>query len=561
MTDRYRVSLDDWLSGQATTTTITTQHLAGATRLVSAVEWPSMDRPEFGELTDHQREELGKALTGPIAVQSGRPGTGKTFSLVRLLKALIALHGSQQIRIMGPTGKSAQRVKEIMQEAGVSGVEPTTIHRGLGVASSEDGWTFNHNEQNPLPCKYLIIEEASMLGLGLFRSVLAALARGTGLLLVGDVNQLPPVEFGAPLRDMIAAGVPYGEFTQIHRNSGAIVRTCSAIVDGQPWQPADKIDLKADDPVNLCLIPAGKHQAPAKVLQLVQQLKDHSPWNVIDDVQILVAVNKRSPLARVELNRQLQDLLNPGAGPQGSPFRLNDKIIQLKNSFIPSAVQKEPIKHWRPRVNRRTMDIDELAEDCDREARAAKQEWSPDMDLKHLVCNGEIGRVVWLSDDGKRIVAKFPNPERTVMVFRGAGKADGNGDGDEEKPETGCDLDLAYCVTCHKSQGSQWPIIIVALDEYPGASGQYGVCDRAWIYTAISRAQSAAFLIGMKHIADGICSKRFIWRRKTFMVDILKSLATKAGVTLRTPREPGGPSLESLFVGVKPTVVDEENLW
>jgi GNAT superfamily N-acetyltransferase len=538
--------LEDWLSEKSEIREVTTQHLTGVARLVSAVEWPEMEseidaRSEewFGELTDHQRQELAKAMSGPIGVLSGRPGTGKSFTLVRLLKALIALHGNNQIRVMAPTGKAAQRVKELMQEAGVSGVEPTTIHRGLGVESADDGWSFKHNEHNPLPCKYLIIEEASMLGLGLFRSVLAALARGTGLLLVGDVNQLPPVEYGAPLRDMIAAGLPHGEFTQIMRNSGAIVRTCSAIVDGQSWQPKNKIDLKAEDPVNLCLIQTGKHQAAQKILQLVQQLKDHSPWNPIDDVQIVVAVNKRSALSRVDLNKQLQDLLNPGTGPQGCPFRLNDKIIQLKNSFLPSAQPKEA-----------------------KEGGGGKQDWAPDQELKHLVCNGEIGRVVWLSCDGKKIVCRFPSPERTVMVFRAGAKAEnGENDGGEEKPETGCDLDLAYAVTCHKMQGSQTKIIIVALDEYPGASGQYGVCDRAWLYTAISRAQKATFLVGLKHVADAICSKRFVWRRKTFMVEILRGLAEKAGLDLGWGGEPGGPSLESLFKKPELTIVNPDDMW
>jgi hypothetical protein len=533
-----QLPLEDWLAKYATEQTITTQILAGATRLVSAVAWPAPDDPAFGEIagktpTAHQLAEYAKATAGPIGILSGRPGTGKSFLLVRLVKALIAQHGRDQVRVAAPTGKAAQRVREVMQEAGVSGVEPTTIHRCLGVASAEDGWSFVHNEQNPLACRFLIVEEASMLGLGLFRSVLAALAKGTGLLLVGDVNQLPPVEFGAPLRDMIAAGLPYGEFTQIHRNSGLIVKTCSAICDGLPWEPAEKIDLKASDPVNLCLIPAGKHQAPAKVMQLVQQLRDQSPWDAVWDIQVLVAVNKRSPLARVQLNRQLQDLLNPsGAATQGCPFRVQDKVIQLKNSFIPSAVESH------------------------------KTEWAADQDTKHLVANGEIGRVVWIAPDGKRIVVRFPSPDRTVMVFRGAasnGGANGNGgDGDDDKPETGCDLDLAYAVTVHKSQGSQWPIIIYCLDEYPGASGQYGVCDRAHLYTGISRAQKACFLVGMKHVADSICSKRFIWKRKTFMVELLKEYAAKAGVELRTPREPGGPSIESLFPGRK---IKEADLW
>ena len=557
-----RMPLDEWLDGQATVQEIVIQQLVGATRVVNPVVWPSPDHEAFGEIggktpTEHQLEEYVKATSGPVGVLSGRPGTGKSFLLVRLVKALIALHGISQVKVMAPTGKAAQRVREVMVEAGVKGVEPTTVHRGLVVESSEDGWTFQHNERNPLPCKYLILEESSMLGLGLFKSVLAALAPGTGLLLVGDVNQLPPVEFGAPLRDMIAAGLPYGEFTQIHRNSGLIVKTCSAICDGLAWQPADKIDLQDEDPVNLCLIQASKHHAAAKVLQLVQQLKDLSPWDAVADVQIVVAVNKRSPLGRVDLNKRLQDLLNPGVGPKGCPFRLNDKVIQLKNGFFPSAMQKKPKiprEHYR-----KQMSVDEMMRVCD--SLESGGEYSADMNLKYLVCNGEIGRVLWISDDGKRIVVKFPSPDRTVMLFRGVSKDDENGDEKDDKAETGCDLDLAYAVTCHKMQGSQSPIVIIAVDEYPGASGQYGVCDRAWLYTAISRAQKACFLVGQKWTADMICSKRFIWRRKTFLRELLVELAGKAGVELRTPHEPGGPSVESLFVGNENDRIPEEVLW
>jgi exodeoxyribonuclease V alpha subunit len=487
------------------------------------IDWPRLDRPEFAELTDHQREELAKVLVAAICILGGRPGTGKSFCLVRLVKVLIALYGPMAIKIMAPTGKAAQRVKELMQEAKVSGVEPTTIHRGLGVQScDEGGFTFTHNEQNPLPCRFLVIEEASMLGTGLFRSLLAARPRGCGLLLVADVNQLPPVEYGAPVRDLLLAGVPCGEFTEIHRNAGTIVRACSAICDGLPWQTDDGIDLQAEQPRNLMLVQSGKAYAPAKVLQLVQRMRDESPFDPVWAVQVLVAVNRRSPLSRVALNKQLQDMLNPATGDTKSPFRPNDKTIMLRNCFLNQA-----------------------SEDDGR--------WVTSDD-KHLICNGDIGRVLLAEE--RRTVVEFFNPQRIVMIPRGRKNANGetekkneddkepdkpdvkaNGRQDakkeEEKADTGCDLDLAYAVTVHKSQGSQWPVIIYCLDEYPGATGDHGIVDRAHLYTGISRAQKACFLVGQMHVAYSVCRKSFIGRRKTFMVELIRELAAKEGVRLR----------------------------
>lgn len=513
---------------------------AVARRIVAAMQepahWPSLDMPEFADLTPHQREQMLAALAGPVAIIGGRPGTGKSFCLVRLVRALIRLNAPRLVKVMAPTGKASQRVKELMAEAGVSGVAPTTIHRGLGVKTVDgSGWQFEHDEKNPLDCRFLIVEETSMVGTALMASLLAARPRGCHVLFVGDVNQLSPVDYGSPLRDLIDL-LPYGEFREIHRNAGSIVRVCSAIVDQRPWEPDTQLDLKAEQPKNLVLIPASKAVAPQKVLEMVKNIRDKSPFNAVWDTQVLVAVNKRSPLARVELNRQLQAMLNPNPGNPKTPFRLDDKVICLRNSQLPLAVKNEKVRY---KINRRTHDYTEF--------KTGGVDWKASEE-KVLVCNGEIGRVM-VAEEKKTIVLFPGDPDRLVLVYRGAKQVDddadepapetkGNGQPedqkkDDERTDTGCDLDLAYTVTVHKSQGSQWKIVIYCLDEYSGAIGEFGVVDRSHFYTGISRAQVACFLIGMKHTANAACARSFIGRRKTFLAETIRELAAKAGVQLR----------------------------
>jgi len=160
-------------------------------------------------------------------------------------------------------------------------------------------------------------------------------------------------------------------------------------------------------------------------------------------------------------------------------------------------------------------------------------------DEKHYVANGE--QAIIKEVFPKYIIAELQNPTRLVRIPIAASKQtekEEDSNGDEGNGGTASDWDLAYAITVHKSQGSQWPIIIYCIDEYPGASGQYGVADRAHFYTGISRASKACFLVGLKHVADGICSRQFIGRRKTWMVELLREAAVKAGVRLRSPQIP-----------------------
>jgi len=297
--------------------------------------------------------------------------------------------------------------------------------------------------------------------------------------LIGDTNQLPPVGHGAPLRDLIAAGVPCGELREIRRNSGTIVKACAAIRDGKPVKTDEQ--LRPADGRNMKLVDGGKgKQAQQAILELLGKLsRRYDPtW----DCQVICAVNAKSDLSRKTLNELLQAELNPdGKRIKGSPFRVGDKVVCLKNGFVPTI----EVDHSSP---------DEVIENDDGGV---------------YVANGEVGRV--LAVDEKLTVMEFAAPRRVVRVPRGQAKDDADG---EDESGTGCNFDLAYAISCHKSQGSEFPVVIVALDEYPGARR---VCSREWIYTAISRAKELCLLVGKGATIKSVCRRSALDKRKTFL--------------------------------------------
>lgn len=457
-----------------------------AEALLEPNEWPSVD--EIEGISDHQREELQKALVGPIAILGGGPGCGKTYTAAALIKLLIEYFGSNNICIMAPTGKAAVRLTEVMNAHGLE-VRARTIHSALVDLSSEKrDW---HNELSPHPAKVMICDEQSMTDTDLMASIFRARSAGTMVLLIGDVNQLAPVGHGAPLRDLIAAGVPYGELKEIKRNSGGIVETCQSIRENRPWNDGD----------NLHVIEANNADAQKAALLKVLRKAKQEGFNPIWDCQPLAAVNAKSPLARKPLNELLQKELNHSAGQEGVVFLKGDKVVNTKNGWFTAIGYDES---------------------------------SPDVKVSDkgevYVANGELGEVV--SVEEKIMVIKLTAPDRTIRVPMGkptkpkpdvddSESEDGGNAIDMSDPKdtgTGCTWELGYCLSVHKSQGSEWPVVIILLDEYPGARM---VCDRAWIYTAISRAKAKCYLIGKKATADRFCRVNRINTRKTFLKELI----------------------------------------
>jgi exodeoxyribonuclease V alpha subunit len=448
--------------------------------------WPSPN--SLRGLTDHQFAEVSKSISSRISVLCGSPGTGKTYSAAKVIHLLLERYGADLVAVAAPTGKAAVRISQAMSENEIP-LKAQTIHSLLQVESSNDGgFSFVHGQFNPIPQKFVIVDEASMIDTDLMSSLLIACDSSTHVLFIGDTNQLSPVGHGAPLRDLIAAGVPTGTLTKIRRNSGRIVRTCAAIRDYKRFEASEKLDLEAGE--NLLHIEKPSPRAQIEQLEALMHKLSSDPEQKYDpvwDVQVLVAVNQRSELGRKPLNEKLQNLLNPnGKTLPGNPFRVGDKIINGKNG--------------------RYGDVSGEAE--------------------HYVANGEQAEV--LEIEKTRMIARLTAPDRIIVIPRSAAKRQ---DPDQEtqvgeekdgQAGTGCNWDLAYAISTHKSQGSEWPIVIVMLD---GTAAASRVQSRNWIYTAISRARKFCITIGEEKLAQQI-ARRDGLRRKTFLAERIQEHLT-----------------------------------
>jgi exodeoxyribonuclease V alpha subunit len=440
------------------------------------MKWPTKF-PD--DLSPHQVEQLQRATTHSLGVLGGSPGTGKTYTAARLIRAVGQVIGFDQIAAACPTGKAAVRLTEALNGEGLP-IAAKTIHSLLQVeqGGEDGGWRFAHDRNNPLPFKVLVFDEFSMCDVDLAASLFAARARGTLVLIIGDVNQLPPVGHGAPLRDMIAAGVPYGELREIKRQQSeggrvhAVIQACADIRDGKPFQCREELRH-----INA---PSAAYQVDAMVDTVnrsARELGVHPVWGV----QVLCAVNSKSELSRKELNRVLQAQLNPMPAEHGSPFRVNDKVVNTKNGYFP--LVEAPPKVEDVQLNK---------------------------DGKAYSANGELGEVMLV--ESKFLHVRLSAPDRFILVPRGEADVNDDNEKDDEASGTGCNWDLGYALSVHKFQGSEIPVAVVMIDE-----SAKRVCSREWIYTALSRGKQQVYLIGKLSVAHAFCKRTAIDKRKTFL--------------------------------------------
>jgi len=239
-------------------------------------DWPLIERiadgaPEEKPLTMHQRDAISTAVKYRIGCLQGSPGVGKTFCVAAIVKAVIQKFGRDAIAVCAPTGKAAVRVAQSMLANGVD-LPASTIHRLLQVETEGSGgeWSFHFNEQNPLPYRFLVIDEMSMTDCSLLAALLRACTPSTHILFVGDTGQLAPVGHGRPFFDLQQV-IPTGKLTEIRRNSGRIVKACAEIRDRNTITFSEKLDIEGGE--NLVLIQCSDEDQPQILEQLIWKIE------------------------------------------------------------------------------------------------------------------------------------------------------------------------------------------------------------------------------------------------------------------------------------------------
>ena len=373
-------------------------------------------------LAPSQREALKTALTSPATVITGGPGVGKTT----LVNSILLILRAKKVKCLlcAPTGRAAKRLTE------TTGMEAKTIHRLLEVDPATG--RFSRNEDKPLDCDLLIVDETSMVDVLLMHALLRALPKNSGLIMVGDVDQLPSVGPGNALRDLIESGVvPVVRLTEVFRQAASSKIITSAHLIRQGKMPelrtaesgSDFHFIERDTPEEIA----------ATLVRLVQDRipKGHR-LDPIRDIQVLCPMNRGSIGVR-ELNTVLQGALNPvrpgeaAAERFGWRFQVRDKVIQTENNY------------------------------------------------KKEVFNGDIGTIEKIDPVEQELSIRFDDR----LVTYDFGELD--------------EVSLAYAVTIHKSQGSEFPAVVI-----PIAMQHYMLLQRNLIYTGITRAKRLLVVVGQK---------------------------------------------------------------
>ena len=389
------------------------------------------------ELDEHQMTAVKEAVRNGLLIITGGPGTGKTTTINTIIK-YFEMEGLD-IFLAAPTGRAAKRMSE------TTGFEARTIHRMLELNGGVDGAAgFERNEQNPLETDVVIIDEMSMVDISLMHALLKAVAVGTRLILVGDVNQLPSVGPGSVLRDIIRSHeCNVVMLTKIFRQAS----TSDIIVNAHKINQGEKVTL---DNKSMDFFFLKRYDADviiSVVLQLIKQklpkFVDATPY----DIQVLTPMRK-GLLGVERLNGILQRYLNPPSPQKREKehgdilFREGDKIMQTRNNY-----QLE----WEIRTK-----------------------YGLSVDKGTGVFNGDMGIVREINDFAETMTVEFDEGRMVEYPYKLL---------DE--------LELAYAITIHKSQGSEYPAVVIPL-----LSGPSMLMNRNLLYTAVTRARKCVTLVG-----------------------------------------------------------------
>lgn len=402
-----------------------------------------------------QRESISACMNNQVFILTGGPGTGKTTTLQCVIE--LCAKRNLKIRLAAPTGRAAKRMSDL------TGAYAQTIHRLLEVDFTTGLSVFRRNEENPLDCDVVIIDEMSMVDLLLFESLLRALRSSTRLILVGDSNQLPSVGAGNVLYDLIGCGmIPEVQLVEILRQAekSLIVTNAHSIIHGE--EPILN-DVKSD----FFFMPTAND---AETLDLVadlcgRRLPKAYGYDPLDDIQVLALSRKEDEIIGVpELNKRLQTVLNPPdfnkreyKVSKKKQLREGDKVMQIRNDY--------------------------------------NVEWESGKEKSTGIYNGDIGKIVRVDNANHCCEIDF---EGRRAVY------------DSSMLQN---IELAYAVTVHKSQGSEYPAVILAL-----TSGMPSMSYRNLLYTAVTRAKDILIIAGSRRkVAEMVRNDRKSRRNSCLM--------------------------------------------
>lgn len=406
------------------------------------------------ELDPIQRDAIFAAAGNGVLILTGGPGTGKTTTINALIRFFE--NEGMDILLAAPTGRAAKRITE------TTGREASTIHRMLqmkgGVDDDESArkddrhGSFEKNETNPLEADVIIIDEMSMVDIALMHALLRAVSQGTRLIMVGDANQLPPVGAGNVLKDIIASGrFTTVRLTKIFRQAAV----SDIVVNAHKINNGEEIALDNKSKDFFFLQRDNINDIRGLIIALVRDKLPSYVKASSGDIQVLTPMRK-GELGVEKMNTVLQEYLNPPSPSKKEKvygditFREGDKVMQIKNNY-----QIE----WESRNSRGFL----------------KSSGSG-------IFNGDCGIIKSINTYADEMEIVFDDDKTVFYPFSGL---------DE--------LELAYCITVHKSQGSEYPAVVMPL-----LSGPWQLFNRNLLYTAVTRAKKCVTIVGSRQAVSSM---------------------------------------------------------